>query len=415
VGDAVGAGEQVGVRGGPARRPRRRLAALASAAALVLAACGGSGGDDKGEGGDAGRPEAAATPAPALTITPVTGSKDVPPDTDVTVTAATGKPTNVVVKDAGGSRVDGEFDPDSGVWKAEHRLRVSEHYTVTASALDADGAVVEQTSDFTTIVVPEAERLYAKFVAPHSGDEVGVAHPLVVGFNHPVRDKEAVQAALEVETSEPVDGEWYWIDDQYVHYRPKEFWPADIDVSVHIGIGGLKVGDRWGGNDRDLSYEIGRRQVIKVYVKKHTLQVVNGKGRTIKSFPVSTGKPGWETRNGTKVLMEKVRDKKWTNEEIDAPEFYRLESEYALRMTNSGEFIHDAPWNTGYIGNANASHGCVGMRTKDMRWLYDHAMIGDPIIVTGSPKPYKDLINRYADWNVDWDEWSEGNADEAFL
>ena len=401
----MGTGEQVG-----ARRRGGRAGALASAVVLALAACGGS---DGGDGG--GQPQAVPTPTAAVTIVPASGSTDVPPDTDVTVTASSGRATNVVVEDSGGERVDGEFDEASGTWRAEHRLRVSERYTVTASALDPQGAVVEATSDFSTIEVPEADRLYAKFVAPHDGEVVGVAHPLVVGFNHAVRDKAAVQEALEVETSEPVEGAWYWIDDQFVHYRPKNFWPADIEVSVHIGIGGLKVDDRWGGNDRDLTYEIGRKQVIKVFVGKHTLQVVNGKGRTIRSFPVSTGKPGWETRNGTKVLMEKVRDKKWTNEEIDAPEFYRLESEYALRMTNSGEFIHDAPWNTGYIGNANASHGCVGMRTRDMRWLYDHAIVGDPIVVTGSPKPYRDLINRYADWNIDWDEWSEGNADEEHL
>lgn len=378
------------------------------AAVVLLAACGGSDGDGDG-------PEAVATPTASITVSPAPDSKDVAPDAPVTVTAANGKATNVVVKDSAGERVDGEFDEETGTWTAEHRLRVSEHYTVTASGLDARGAVIEQTSGFSTVAVPEKDRLYAKFVAPHDGDTVGVAHPLVVGFNHAVRDKQAVQDALEVETSEPVEGAWYWVDDQYVHFRPKEFWPADIDIDLHIGIGGLKVDDRWGGADRDLSYEIGRRQVIKVFVGKHKLQVVNGEGRTIRSFDVSTGKPGWETRNGTKVLMEKVRDKKWTNEEIDAPEFYRLESEYALRMTNSGEFIHDAPWNTGYIGNANASHGCVGTLTRDMRWLYEHSLVGDPIVVSGSPKPYTDLINRYADWNIPWDRWSEGNADEEYL
>lgn len=392
----------------------RRGAALTYMLVLVLVgACGGSG------GGDGDEPRAEATPTATMTVSPAPGSADVEPDAEITVSAANGRATNVVVTDSDGERVDGEFDPESGVWTAEHRLRVSERYTVTASALDARGAVVEQTSGFSTIEVPEKERLYAKVVAPHDGDVVGVAHPLVVGFNHPVRDKDAVQAALEVETSEPVEGAWYWVDDQYVHYRPEEFWPPDIEVSVHIGIGGLRVedgdGERWGGADRDLSYEIGRRQTIRVDVGKKRLRVVNGRGKVLRSFPVSTGKRGWETRNGVKVLMEKVRDKKWTNEAIDAPEFYRLESSYAMRMTNSGEFIHDAPWNTGNIGSANTSHGCVGLLVRDMRWLYNRSIVGDPVIVTGSDRPYKDLINRYADWNIDWEKWSEGNAEEAYL
>jgi lipoprotein-anchoring transpeptidase ErfK/SrfK len=108
--------------------------------------------------------------------------------------------------------------------------------------------------------------------------------------------------------------------------------------------------------------------------------------------------------------MEKVRHKKWTNDAIQAPEDYTLFSDYAMRMTNSGEFIHDAPWNTGNIGSANTSHGCVGLRPADMAWLYRQTIVGDPVIVTGSPKKYTELWNRYMDWNVPWPKWSAGNA-----
>ena len=406
----MGAREQV------ARRdPAVRAGSLALAGSLLLAACGGAGG-----GGDQEK-VALPAPTPSWTFSPAPGASDVAPDTAVTVTASDGKVTNVVLHDSAGERVDGEYDPDAGTWTAGHRLRVSEHYTVTASALDSKGAVVEHDSDFSTLEVPEADRLYAKTVAPHDGDVVGVAQPLVVGFNHPVRDKQAVQDALHVETEVPggggeIEGAWYWVDDEFVDYRPKEFWPAGTKVTLHVDIGGLKAGpDRWGGGDRDLSFTIGRKQVIKVDVRTRVLKVVNGKGKVLRSFPVSTGRPGWETRNGTKVLMEKVLDKKWTNEAIDAPEFYRLKSSYAMRMTNSGEFIHDAPWATGTIGSANTSHGCVGLRVPDMKWVYNHSIVGDPVIVTHSKKPYTNLINRYADWNIDWDTWSAGNADKEFL
>ena len=237
-----------------------------------------------------------------------------------------------------------------------------------------------------------------------------------MGFNHSVRNKQLIQDALKIETSKPVEGAWYWIDDEYVDWRPKEFWPENTHVKLSVGIEGLKGGSTlWGGGDRVIEFDIGRAQVIKVDVKNHKMKVVNGAGKTIKAFPVSTGKPGWETRNGTKVLMEKVRNKKWTNEAIDAPEEYSLKSSYAMRMTNSGEFIHDAPWNTGNIGNANTSHGCVGMTVENMRWVYNHSIPGDPIVVTGSPKPYTNLFNRYADWNVPWAKWSKGNADQAYL
>jgi hypothetical protein len=107
--------------------------------------------------------------------------------------------------------------------------------------------------------------------------------------------------------------------------------------------------------------------------------------------------------------MEKVLNKHWTNAAIDAPEHYSLYSAHAMRMTNSGEFIHDAPWNTGNIGEANTSHGCVGMTVSDMDWLYDHTLVGDAVVVTGSPKPYTEIYNRYQDWNVSWSKWQTGN------
>ncbi len=364
----------------------------------------------------AAAPAAPPPPAVSISVTPTAGSADADPDDVVTVSASNGRLTDVLVKNAEGEILPGEFDDDSTTWTAAGKLSLAETYSVVATGVDAVGATVREAVEFATLDIPEEKQLFASTISPLDGSTVGIAQPLVVGFNHPVRNKQLIQDALRVETSVPVEGAWYWIDDQYVDYRPKEFWPENVKITLHADIEGLKAGPTlWGGGSREISYEIGRAQIIKVDVKKHKLRVVDGTGKTIKTFPVSTGKAGWETRNGIKVLMEKVRDKKWTNEAIDAPEFYRLQSSYAMRMTNSGEFIHDAPWNTGNIGAANTSHGCVGMTVDNARWLYNHAIMGDPIVVTGSPRKYTNLFNRYADWNIPWEKWSAGNADKAYL
>ena len=44
-----------------------------------------------------------------------------------------------------------------------------------------------------------------------------------------------------------------------------------------------------------------------------------------------------------------------------------------MRVTNSGEFLHAAPWSVGSQGNANVSHGCTGMSTANADWLYDQS------------------------------------------
>jgi hypothetical protein len=61
------------------------------------------------------------------------------------------------------------------------------------------------------------------------------------------------------------------------------------------------------------------------------------------------------------------------------PEYYRLDVEYAMRVTYSGEFLHAAPWSAGSQGVANVSHGCVGMATENAAWLFDITKRGDVV------------------------------------
>jgi lipoprotein-anchoring transpeptidase ErfK/SrfK len=287
---------------------------------------------------------------------------------------------------------------------------VGTRYEVHAWAAGADGQQVEQTASFTTVDSKHSSTLQATTVLPKDGSTVGVAQPIVVGFDQPVADRALVQAALSVKTAPFVAGAWYWIDNQTVDYRPEQFWPAGTRVTLDVRIAGVKAGAGVvGGSDRTSHFTVGRNQVLRVNTQTHKL-VVERDGRQIKSFDVSTGKPGWETRNGTEVMMDKVGKKHWTNDQIDAPEHYSLHSKYAIRITDSGEFVHDAPWATGSIGDANTSHGCVGLKTEDAKWVWDNSLLGDPVVITGSARSGQDIYNRYDDWNVPWSTWSRGNA-----
>jgi lipoprotein-anchoring transpeptidase ErfK/SrfK len=240
---------------------------------------------------------------------------------------------------------------------------------------------------------------------------VGVGYPLIVTFNHPVPDRRAVTAALAVETFPPVDGGWFWIDPKTVDYRPQNFWPEGTSVTLHANLKDLRAGDDlWGRQSWTSHFTVGRSQIIYADVKSDEMHVERD-GDTVATFSFSSGKPGWETRNGIKVISEKITDKTWTNTAIDAPDHYVLHSQWAMRMTDSGEFIHDAPWNATHMGEDNASHGCIGLLTSDMSWLWDNTLIGDPVVVTGSPVPYVGIDNRIQDWNVPWTKWLTGNFD----
>ena len=390
-------GRRLGVGAG------RRVAGVAALTFVVatLAACGES----------SPMPDGEQRSAASIAITPSAGSADVAPDARVVVTSAGGPLRSVDVVDEGGDYLPGDYSLDRTTWTSARGMRTAAAYTVQAAAADAAGLVANAAAQFSTRTIGEADRVAVWRVTPSDGATVGIAHPMIVEFTQAVKNREEVTKHLTVETFPKVEGAWYWIDQGMVDWRPRTLWPAGTQVTLRADLRGIDAGGgRYGSGVFTSSFTIGRAQVLEVDVTRHQLNVVRD-GRVVNSFPVSTGKPGWETRNGTKMIMDKVRGKTWTNEEIDAPEDYTEFSEYAMRMTNSGEFIHDAPWNRGLIGERNASHGCVGMNPGDAAWLFDNTIIGDAVVVTGSPLGYADLWNRIQDWNVPWERWLTGNYD----
>mgnify|MGYP006171307037 CR=1 FL=1 len=67
------------------------------------------------------------------------------------------------------------------------------------------------------------------------------------------------------------------------------------------------------------------------------------------------------------MYIEKFLEKRMNSETVGIaegnPEYYDIDDvEYAMRVTYSGEFVHAAPWSVGSQGNANVSHGCIGLR-----------------------------------------------------
>ncbi len=94
------------------------------------------------------------------------------------------------------------------------------------------------------------------------------------------------------------------------------------------------------------------------------------------------------------------------------PEYYRLEVEYAMRITYSGEFLHAAPWSVGSQGYSNVSHGCIGMSTSNAQWLFDQSTIGDVVEITGTSNP-QNLGNGITVWTQTWDEWLTGSKTGA--
>jgi lipoprotein-anchoring transpeptidase ErfK/SrfK len=355
---------------------------------------------------------AAAGAASTTTITfePTSSSTDVRPDAPVSVVAKGGTLTAVALVDSRGRAVDGALDGTKTRWTAGAPLTIAQHYRVTAKAVDASGTALERTAFFSTM---KPKTTLKTSISPLSGAIVGVGMPIIVRFSKAVSDRAAVESGLVVTSSKPADGAWSWISDTEVHYRPQHYWPAHDKITLAVRLRGVQAAKKlWSLENRSITFETPASMVSTVDVARHTL-TVRRNGKVARVVPITSGKAGFLTRNGIKVVLEKnvlkVMDSATIGIPKGSPDYYKLDVPYALRVTWSGEFVHAAPWSTANQGLANVSHGCVGMSMSNAIWLFNLSHVGDVMRVINSPRTLEPG-NGYTDWNVAWHTWLKGSA-----
>ncbi len=364
---------------------------------------------------DSASPSESATPPPApVRVTTNLGKRTdaVSVATDLQVTAEGGTLRKVVVS-AGDLRLPGEISADSTSWSATGRLEPGSEYAISSVAVRSDGKVRRTRSDFRTQDLTLDQQTYPS-VAPLQGETVGVGMPVIVTFDVPVTDHASFEKHMTVTTTPRQRGSWYWFSDSEAHWRPANYWKAGTDVTVDVDVNSLPAGGGiFGQLSRKVNFHVGDRVVSKVNAQTHQMQTyINGK--LARTTPITTGKPGFTTRSGVKVIIEKYRHKRMNSETVgissDNPEAYDIDDvEYAMRVTYSGEFLHAAPWSVGSQGYANVSHGCTGMSTSNAAWLYNISKRGDVVEYTGTDRPMT-LTNGYGDWNLSFAQYRQGSA-----
>jgi lipoprotein-anchoring transpeptidase ErfK/SrfK len=404
----AGVGAQASTRGSVVLRWVVGLVAVLAA----VAGCTSSSGSG-GSGGSGGRPAAGTTAqaAPAtVAVLPAADAAAVAPGDPVTVTAKGGTLTTVTVSGAAGA-VKGALNPARTTWTSTDDLGFGARYTVTAQATNATGQTTSKTSSFTTA---RATKTVFPAVAPLRGTTVGVGMPIRVFFDNPVTDRKAALARMKVTTSVPTVGAWRWFSDTEVHWRPKVYWKAGTKVALDTDLRGVSLGPGTYGSenaDRHVDFTIGASHVSVADARTHRLKVyVNGK--LTKDFPASLGKEvkGRYTHSGVHVVTEKKRamtmDSSTYGLALDAGG-YKTPVQFATRISNSGEFVHAAPWSVAQQGRSNVSHGCVNLAPAAAAWFFGISQPGDVVSVTGTPVPLTGKDTDVPDWTIPWSQWGE--------
>ena len=384
---------------------RQAITALAVGASGLLAACAG-----KNTGGS-GSEAKEAPAAPVITFKPANAATDVVPTSPVGLEVNNGWFQRVALTNPAGKVVAGAVNRDRTAFTTTEPLGYGIEYTWGGSVVGKDGKPVPLVGKFTT-VTPQTQ-VNSQFQLA-DGQTVGVAAPIIVQFDASISDKAAVERALVVTTTPPVEGSWAWLPDEAggsrVHWRTRDYYPAGTKVHVDARLYGVPFGDgAFGAADSTLDFEIGRRQVVKAEASSHQIEVITDEG-VILTLPCSYGEgdqPRNVTRSGVHVVTEKYEDFYMSN---PAAGYSNVHERYAVRISNNGEFIHANPNSAGAQGNTNVTNGCINLSTDGAQQYFNTAMYGDPVEVSGTSIELSYSDGDIWDWAVDWDEWKSMSA-----
>lgn len=372
-----------------------------------------------------------AVPVPSATravisVTPPARATAIDPSRPVRVTADQGSLTEVRLVGDERAAVPGAMSADRRVWQSKSPLGYGRTYTLTVSSTGLTGIPGSQTSTFTTLMPREQTRV--TFTATSGatlveGGTYGVGTVVVAGFDEPIADRAAAEKRLSVKTVPAVDGSWYWMDSQHAHWRPQSYYRSGTQVIAAADIYGKDLGDGlYGQEDSRVSFDIGDSHVSIADDATKQISVYRN-DELVRIIPTSMGMGGSETiagkdisfwtQPGVYTVMDKanavVMDSSTYGLPVDSRLGYKLTVNHAVRLTNSGIYVHQLDSTVWAQGNTNTSHGCLNVNADNGRWFYEFSQPGDVFEVrnTGG-EPLS--IWQNGDWSVSWDRWLAGSA-----
>ncbi|MFG2604866.1 Ig-like domain-containing protein [Streptomyces sp. NPDC048514] len=382
----------------------------------LLAGCSPDGPGPLGMGGALGRSPASED---AIRVTPEDGGKGVRPGDRLRVRLPGGrleKVTVVKTQDAQDFPVRGHVSDDGLSWQPDDdRLALAAQYTVDVVALDAQGRRSARHTTFTTYVPDER---FIAYVTPENRATVGTGMIVSLSFSREIADRAAVERAVHVRARPPVEIRPHWFGKGRLDFRPERYWKPGTEVTVDLDLRDVEGAHGvYGLQDKTFSFTVGRSQVSLVDAAKHTMDVRRD-GQLLATVPITAGAPKHPSYNGKMVVMDMLEVTRMNSRTVGfGGEYDIADVPHAMKLTDSGTFLHGNYWNPDAPGRENVSHGCVGL--TDVKggssdtpagWFFDRSLVGDVIEIVNSKDKTVAPDNGLGGWNMPWKDWLAGSA-----
>jgi len=269
----------------------------------------------------------------------------------------------------------------------------------------------------------KAKTLTIDDITPRRKEKVGTGMPIMLRFNHKIRNKKAVERALVVKSTKSTEGAWFWTTSSrgtsLAIFRPKTEWKPNQKVTVQANLKGVKAGNGVvGRKNGSMSFFVGNSHVLKINSKQYRARAYNN-GKLVRSWPVSLGSGG-EMKNGVDVLIttsgvhlvmahSKLERMISPGKKKGDPGYYDEMIPWATRISASGEYIHQNMSDPSCLGRRNCSHGCVRSPGKDAKWFMQWSYRGDKVIITGTKRKLE-WNNGWGYFQIPWKKWVAGGA-----
>jgi hypothetical protein len=241
----------------------RKTALVGTAAALVvvLSGCAQLGtGEQVGGIKDVAAQQALAQGMadafhPNLTVNPADGTAGVSPTELVTAVVASGQLTQADLRSQDGGELAGALSPDGARWTSTAPLKPNTSYVLTTVVRSTAGQDNTTTTKFATL--SPGQQVGGK-ITPADGGTANPASPVSVLFDKPIVDRAAVEKALVVTSTPPIQGTTNWRSDREVVWQPSGLWQPGSQVTATLDFFGKQVGPGlFGGGDLRSSFHVG--------------------------------------------------------------------------------------------------------------------------------------------------------------